>query len=211
MFRRERILFILILTFGFVTSYNATVLAEDVDQQKYYVGLKTPYVWIDGDFDSEPDSPGLEESLGISLFFGATKDFYSCEFSYSQSEHKVYLIPKSNAKLETLDISIKVSPSSFKNRRLRPYGLIGWGINNLSIENLDVDLETVKYEGAGFHLGFGVNCKFNRKIAIDGSVAYYRYGIDKIKQGPNYELYEPPKDDVMLIDTVVSFGIQYYF
>lgn len=215
MFRRANILLlIIILSFGYVTFDSATVLAEDEDQE-YYIGLKATNIWIDGDFDSEPDSPGLDESLGKGLVFGATKDIYSCEINYCQSEHNVLnYSPKSTAKLETLNVSVKVSSSSFKNRRLRPYGLIGWGITNLSIENLAVDLDTgeycpVKYEGTGFHLGFGINCKLNKKIAIDGSVTYYRYSMDKIKfSGLEYE---PPKDDVLMINTVANLGIQYCF
>ena len=195
MFRRGRILFILILTFGFVTSYNTTVLAEDVDQQKYYIGLKTPYVWIDGDFDV------LDENLGGELVFGATKDLYSCEISHCKSEHDMLNI--STADLESLNLSVKICPKSFLNKHSRPYGLIGWGFNKITVEN------GFKYQGDGFHLGFGINCKINKKIAIDGSVEYYRYSTDTIKDG---ELnYEPPRGDWEMINTVVSLGVQYCF
>ncbi|MGE5605105.1 MAG: outer membrane beta-barrel protein, partial [Bacteroidota bacterium] len=205
----------IILSLGFITCDTATVLAEEDDQQ-YYLGLQIPYIWIGGDFDN--DFYELEEESGYGVNFGATKDIYSCEFNYSQSEHNVLnYSPKSTAKFESLNVSVKVSSSSFNNRRFSPYGLIGWGITNLSIENGAMDLDTGKYypikcEGTGFHLGFGLNCKLNKKVAIDGLIAHYRYSIDKIKiPGTSYEPHEPPKYDVMLINTVASLGIQYYF
>lgn len=192
MFRRVNILlFSTVLSLGLATN----VLAEDAGQQKYYIGLKAPYIWIDGDFDD------LDDNLGGGFVFGATEDLYTCEISYCQSEHDILNII--TAEFESLNLSVKICPKSFLNKHSRPYGLIGWGFNKITVEN------GLKYQGDGFHLGFGINCQINKKIAIDGSVAYYRYSIDKIKAG---ELeHEPPKNDEMLINTVVSLGIQYYF
>lgn len=195
MFRRVYILlFSMVFSLGLVTFDTANVLAEDADQQKYYIGFKAPYVWIDGDFDV------LDENLGGGLVFGATKDLYTCEISYCQSEHDI--LNNSTADLESLNLSVKISPKSFLNKHSRPYGLIGWGLNKIKVEN-------VKHEGNGFHLGFGINCKINKKLAIDGSIAYFRYSIDKIKDG-ELEL-EPPKDDCEMLNTLVSLGVQYYF
>ena len=173
----------------------STALAEDSDRQEYYIGLKTPYTWIDGDFD------WLDENLGGGFVFGATKDLYTCEISYCQSEHNILNI--TTADFESLNVSVKKYPLSFLKKRSRPYGLIGWGCNKITVEN------GFKYEGDGFHLGFGINCKINKKIAFDGSVAYYRYSIDKIKD-EDFK-YEPPKNDWEMINTVVSLGIQYCF
>lgn len=214
MFRKANVLLvIMILSFGYVTFDSTPVLAEE-DDQMYYVGLQTPYIWIGGDFDE--DFYELEERLGYGVSFGATKENYTCEVNYSQSEHNVLnYSPKSTAKFESLNVTVKVSPSSFNDRRFRPYGLVGWGITNLTIENGAVDLDTGEYysircEGTGFHLGFGINCKLSKKIAIDGSVSYYRYNINKIKIGSIEEV-EPPKGDWLMANTVTSLGILYYF
>jgi opacity protein-like surface antigen len=197
MYRRVKVLLILVFTLGLVFSYSTDILAEDADQQKYYLGLKTSNIWIDGYFD------GLEENMGYGLVFGATKDIYTCEISYFQSEHDILNI--STTDLESLNISVKICPPSLLNKRSQPYGLIGWGLNKITEEDGLVEL---KYEGNGFHLGFGINCKINKKIAIDGSVAYYRYDINKIKVG---DLEQSPRDDWEMINTVVSLGLQYYF
>jgi len=195
MFRRVKILlFSMVLSLGIVTFNTTNVLAEDAGQQKYYIGLKAPYIWIDGDFD------GLDENLGGGLVFGATEDLYTCEISYCRSEHDILNIY--TADFESLNLSVKICPKRFLNKHSRPYGLIGWGFSKITFEN-------VKYQGDGFHLGFGINCRINKKIAIDGSVGYYRYSIDTIKDG---ELdYEPPRDDWEMINTVISLGVQYCF
>ena len=188
---------IIILSFGFVVYDTAMVLAEEGDQ-KYYFALKANHIWFDGDVEE------LEKDVGGGLIFGATKDIYTCEFSYSYSEHNIInSSPTLTTELESLNLSIKVTPKSLLKKRCQPYGLIGYGITRLSVD----DSFDLKYEGKGFHLGFGMNCKLSNKIGIDGSVAYYRYDISKV------EIMEVgvPLDDVTLINTVASLGIKFYF
>jgi opacity protein-like surface antigen len=192
-------LLIIILSFGFVVYDTTMVLAED-DAQMYFFALKANHFWFDGDLEDD-----LEEDLGGGLVFGATKDIYTCEFSYYHSEHNIIdSSPTVTAELESLNLSIKVTPKSLLEKRCQPYGLIGYGITRLSVE----DLIALKYKGKGFHLGFGMNCKLGNKIAIDGSVAYYRYDMDRVEiSGVEISLL----DDVTLINTVASLGIKYYF
>lgn len=197
------VLLTLILSFELIISNSATVLAGELDQ-RYYLGFQASNIWIKGDFD------GLEENIGGGLLFGATNDIYTCEISYSQSKHDVLdFSPKSTAELESLNLGVKVFAPSLKNKKCRPYGLAGWGITKFSIDFSTLGYGDVKYDGNGFHLGFGMNCMINKKMAIDGSIAYYRYSINKIK----YLVYEdePPKDDVKMIKTITSLGLQYYF
>lgn len=190
---------IMILSFGFLVYDTAMVLAKDEDQV-YYLALKANHSWFDGDFDD-----ALEEDLGSGLIFGATKDIYTCEFSYSYSEHNIInSSPTLTTELESLNLSIKVTPKSLLKKRCQPYGLIGYGITRLSVD----DSFDLKYEGKGFHLGFGMNCKLSNKIGIDGSVAYYRYDLDKVEIS---EIEISLLDDFTLINTVASLGIKYYF
>jgi opacity protein-like surface antigen len=192
---------IFLLSFGFLVYDTAKVLAKDEEQQ-YYFALKANYIWFDGDFEKFEE---LEKDIGGRLIFGATKDIYTCEFSYSYSEHNIInSSPNLTAELESLNLSIKVTPMSLIEKRCQPYGLIGYGITRLSVQDL-IDL---KYEGKGFHLGFGINCKLGNKIAVDGSVAYYRYNMDKVEL-LGVELSLP--EDTILINTIASLGIKYYF
>lgn len=215
-------LLVIFLAFGIVLFDTISVLAEDNNTQ-YYISLKAPFIMINGDFDGKLDSLKLneryllyelEESIGSGVVFGASNNIYACEIAYAQSEHNVVdFSPKSTAELESLNISVKIFPSSSVNKRCRPYGMVGGGINKLMVENGAYYLGAygdAEYQGFGFHLGFGLNCKLNKKIAIDGSLAYYRYSMDKIELFDVVEL-EPPKDDVIMTNTVVSLGIHYYF
>lgn len=212
-------LLVIFLMFGFILFDTVSVLAEE-DETKYYISLKAPFIMINGDFDGKLDSLNqkyllyeLEENIGRGLVFGASNNMYACEIGYAQSKHNVVdFSPKSTAELESLNISVKIFPSSSAHKRCRPYGLVGGGITKLLVENGAYlgGYGDAEYQGSGFHLGFGLNCKLNKKIAIDGSFAYYRYSMDKIELFDVVE-HEPPKDDVMMTNTVVSLGIQYYF
>lgn len=217
----NNIFLILIFLFGLIltTSDAVPVWAAGMDQM-YYLNLQAPYTQIGGDFDGKLDSPKiyqlyeLKESLGYGLAFGATREMYACEIGYSQSEHRILnLIPESEATLETLNISVKINPSSFIDKRCRPYALVGWGLSRFKVENgviIGSIPFTAKYEGTGFHLGFGMNWRLGSRIAIDGSVAYYRYNMDKIKLfGYRGEL--PEGDEVLMANTIASLGVQYYF
>lgn len=219
----------IILLFLLIVSCNAPAMAEEPEENGFYIRVDGVRASVGGDMDGNsfyrsrenPDYhylvPKLDDGNGFGVTIGEYIGRWAGEISFQSSSHND-VSEVFDCDFEQINLDIKYYFVKSPRSPLSLYVQAGYFVPTYIIqdgafilpegETEPTEIGAAEFRGDGFSGGLGLSLRLGSKLGLNGSVVFTRADLDRIKGLGKKGV---PEDSFIVTNTVYRVGVVYFF